>query len=272
MLKHILLRSWCYVAALGILFGLVVLHEAGHWAAAETFGARCKSFNFGFGPGIRVGQIGQTEIWFRSIPLGGSVELPFSSGTESKSLSNLTTTQKVIVFGAGIAENLAIGLWLLGYYVKGKSSRPAHDLRIELAIKAAKKMSAFKSRPLEILAGFGDVLGILTQGPLFGFRGIVKEAGIFSLALAITNVVPIPPLDGARIYDALFIGGVLSAGRPSDAITPTETIALSSGLAVLIAPLLLGFIPAIIRTVRFEIALYRAIKKLSGVKIEVVEA
>jgi membrane-associated protease RseP (regulator of RpoE activity) len=254
------------------MFALVVLHEAGHWAASETFGARCKTFNLGFGPGIRVGQIGHTELWFRSILLGGSVEMPFSSTEKAKSIADLTTAQKVVVFGAGIAVNVTIGFVLIGHYLKRKSSRPAHDLRVELAIQAARKKSAFKSRPLEILASFGDVIGFLTEGPLFGFRGMVKTAGIFSLALAVTNLVPIPPLDGARIYDALFIGGILSAGRPSDTITSTETIAISSGLAVLIVPLLLGFIPAIIRTVRFEIALYRAIKKLSGVKIEVVEA
>jgi membrane-associated protease RseP (regulator of RpoE activity) len=272
MLKHTLLRVWCYVAAVLILTGLVVIHEAGHWAAAEGFGARCRTFNIGFGPGVKLGDVGQTEIWFRSIPLGGSVEMPFGSTEKAKSIADLSTAQKVVVFGAGIAVNSLVALVLLGYCLTRKSKRPANDLRVEMAIQHARKKSAFKSRSLEILARLGDVFGILPEGPLFGFRGMVKTAGISSLALAILNVVPVPPLDGYRIYDALFVGGVLSAGRQSDTITATETIGIISGLAVLFVPLLLGFIPSIIKTVRFEIALYTAFKKLSRVKIEVVEA
>lgn len=297
MLRHTLHRVWCYLAGLLILGSVVALHESGHWVASELCGAHSKTFNLGFGPGIQVCSVNGTEIWLRALPFGGYVELPMTEqSTTTRSIHDLSLGAKIFVFGAGIAVNLIIGVLLLWYSIRiglGLSlEKRKADLMVRIAIKEARKDAAFKLDVAKFLgvtaqrfmehflnycARAANTVTGLSEGGMTGPRGIVMEAMFLSLGLAIFNILPIPPLDGSRVFDALFYGGVLSGGRPAETVNPSEAVAIVSGLVFLAVPVVLGLIPGFLMACRFEVALYKRLREVRSlsefieVKIETGE-
>ncbi len=69
---------------IGILLGLVVLHELGHFVAAKLAGVRVEEFGIGLPPRIGKGwQFGETLYSFNWLPIGGFVRL---TGEEASGL------------------------------------------------------------------------------------------------------------------------------------------------------------------------------------------
>jgi hypothetical protein len=292
VVKHFLHRVWCYVAALLILSGVIAIHEGGHWIAAELNGAHCRTFNIGFGPGIRVGQVSQTEIWICCLPFGGYVELPMSEpfGNDGIAIANISTMQKLFVFGAGIGVNILCGVGLLYYLGRMTRTIPLKDAVYELALQQAlmraKRESKFSIESAKIfgdrahrflrgtlnfLAACGNPLIGLSEGPMNGWKGIVKEAGVFSIFLGIANLVPIAPLDGARMVDALFYGGVLSGGRPAETMSTPELVAILAGVSFLVVPVIMGLLPALVYMYRFEVSFFKNLSILQAKSPQIID-
>lgn len=279
MFRHASHRVWCYLAGMFLLGSVVALHEGGHWYASEICGVHCPTFNLGFGPGVKVGSINQTEIWLRAIPLGGSVELPMNSSATNIAIGDLSLGAKLFVFGAGIVVNLISGVLLIWCHLKiedgsGTEERAAY-LMVDSAIRSAREDAKFKFRSkflgltaqriaerfLNYCATSANILTSLSEGGMTGWRGVVWEATVLSIVVAIVNILPVPPLDGSRIFDALFYGGVLSGGRAVEAISASETVCVHLGLVFLLAPIVLGLIPGAVMACRFEVALYKRLRE-----------
>lgn len=64
----------------GILVGLILIHEAGHYVTAKLAGVRVEEFGVGFPPRLRGKRIGETIYSINWLPLGGFVKL---TGEES---------------------------------------------------------------------------------------------------------------------------------------------------------------------------------------------
>ena len=62
-----------YLGTLVILGLLILIHEAGHLAAAKLVGIPVAGFSVGFGPKIWSRRRGLTEYALRAFPLGGYV-------------------------------------------------------------------------------------------------------------------------------------------------------------------------------------------------------
>src|SRR5262245_29953441 len=114
--------SW-FLVFLGFCF-LIVLHEAGHFAAAKATGMRVERFFLFFGPTIWSFKRGETEYGVKAIPLGGYVkisgmnpdeELP--PEVEHRAYHRQTVWKRIVVVAAGPAVNIALAfLIFLGAY------------------------------------------------------------------------------------------------------------------------------------------------------------
>ena len=105
--------SWLYV-----FFGfclLIILHEAGHFAAAKMTGMPVERFFLFFGPTIWSFKRGETEYGVKCIPLGGYVkingmnpeeELP--PGTEDRAYYKQPVWKRIFVIAAGPAVNIVL--------------------------------------------------------------------------------------------------------------------------------------------------------------------
>src|ERR1700754_5242487 len=110
--------SWVYVF-LGFCL-LIILHEAGHFAAAKATGMRVESFFLFFGPTIWSFKRGETEYGIKSIPLGGYVKIngmnpeeEMPPGEEHRAYHRQKVWKRIVVAAAGPAVNIALAFVIL---------------------------------------------------------------------------------------------------------------------------------------------------------------
>lgn len=99
------------VITLLIFFGIILIHELGHFTAARIFGMTVDEFSIGMGP--RLFKIrGKKTLWsFRLLPIGGAVQLGEDiESDDPNSFRKKPVWQRMIVIVAGAVMNLILGL------------------------------------------------------------------------------------------------------------------------------------------------------------------
>jgi regulator of sigma E protease len=118
--------SYVY-AVLGFAL-LIILHEAGHFAAAKAVGMRVERFSLFFGPMVVKRTVGETEYGIAVIPLGGYVKITGMNPTEefgspeiaARAYYKQPVWKRIVVIAAGPAVNLLIAFLLIwGAYLSG---------------------------------------------------------------------------------------------------------------------------------------------------------
>ena len=112
-----------YVLAFLGFSALILLHEAGHFAAAKAVGMRVERFSLFFGPMLLKVRRGETEYGIAPIPLGGYVKISGMNPREElppevvpRAYYNQPVWKRIFVILAGPAVNLAIAfiiVWAL---------------------------------------------------------------------------------------------------------------------------------------------------------------
>jgi regulator of sigma E protease len=109
-----------YVLAFIGFAALIILHEAGHFAAAKAVGMRVERFSLFFGPMIVKARRGETEYGIGTIPLGGYVKITgmnpredIPPGLEDRAYYRQPVWKRIVVILAGPAVNLLIAFVIL---------------------------------------------------------------------------------------------------------------------------------------------------------------
>jgi regulator of sigma E protease len=102
---------------------LIILHEAGHFAAAKAVGMRVERFSLFFGKPIVSFRRGETEYGIGPIPLGGYVKITgmspqeeFADDVAARAYFRQPVWKRVVVIAAGPAVNVVLAfliLWVL---------------------------------------------------------------------------------------------------------------------------------------------------------------
>ena len=99
---------------------LIILHEAGHFAAAKAVGMRVERFFLFFPPKLWSVRRGDTEYGIGAIPLGGFVKITGMNPDEEldedvapRAYYHQPVWKRIVVIGAGPAVNLVIAFLLL---------------------------------------------------------------------------------------------------------------------------------------------------------------
>ena len=111
------------IGVIAFIFALlfsVMVHEFGHYITAKRFGMRVTEFFLGFGKRIWSTQRGETEFGIKAIPAGGYCKISGMSPREElpeevkeRAFFKASTSQKLIVLGAGSALHFVLGFLLL---------------------------------------------------------------------------------------------------------------------------------------------------------------
>ncbi|MEL7475553.1 MAG: RIP metalloprotease RseP [Cyanobacteria bacterium P01_A01_bin.3] len=106
-------------ASIGILALLILVHEAGHFAAARLQGIHANRFSIGFGPVVWSYKGKETEYALRALPLGGFVGFPDDDPDcpypldDPNLLRNRPVLDRAIVMSAGVLANLVFAYIVL---------------------------------------------------------------------------------------------------------------------------------------------------------------
>lgn len=177
------------VLTIVIISIVIVVHELGHFLTAVFFKTKVLEFSIGMGPKI----FGYNKFSIRLLPLGGYVKL------DEESLENTSKPRQIVIMLAGIFMNFLLAYILILYFSKFDVVKAFVSLTgvIYKMVEAFLHITGLKdlSGPIGIHSAV-----VSTTKALGIFKGSAFLLIIISINLGIINLLPIPGLDGSRIY------------------------------------------------------------------------
>ena len=195
-----------FINALKIIFllgFLIFIHEGGHFLVAKLCNVKVNEFAIGFGPTIWSKQGKETKYAIRLIPLGGfvSMEGEDEESKHERSYSNATIPKRIAIVAAGAVVNIIFGL--ISYFIL--VAVVYKNISIAFDATGGFISSIFES--LKML--FTGNIGIKDLSGPVGISTVVSNTTTFanyiyiisaiSVSLGVTNLLPIPALDGGKI-------------------------------------------------------------------------
>ena len=195
-----------FINALKIIFllgFLIFIHEGGHFLVAKLCNVKVNEFAIGFGPTIWSKQGKETKYAIRLIPLGGfvSMEGEDEESKHERSYSNATISKRIAIVAAGAVVNIIFGL--ISYFIL--VAIVYKNISIAFDATGGFISSIFES--LKML--FTGNIGIKDLSGPVGISKVVSNTTTFanyiyiisaiSVSLGVTNLLPIPALDGGKI-------------------------------------------------------------------------
>ena len=189
------------VFLLGIL---VFIHEGGHFIVAKLCKIKVNEFSIGFGKIIYSKKYKDTTYELRLIPLGGFVKLEGEEtpSEEKGSFSKAKIWQKILIVAAGGLINIVFAILVFFFLVLFYYRYPFIE-----TLKITGKYAYSIIETIKIL--FSGNIGVNEMVGPVGISNIVIQTtdlanyiyllSAVSLSLGITNLLPVPPLDGGKI-------------------------------------------------------------------------
>lgn len=194
---------------------LIIIHEGGHFLVARMCKVRVNEFAIGFGKILWQKQGKQTKYTLRMIPLGGfcSMEGEDEESNADDSFSKASVWKRMAIVVAGAMVNILFGILVYFILVSAVGLQfvdPAKDTILNRIYYGGQSTLAF------IGSIFESIKMIFTGGvstdQMVGIVGIsevvVQTSGIInylhllaviSVSLGVTNLLPIPALDGGKM-------------------------------------------------------------------------
>jgi len=191
-----------YLLVVLLLGFLILVHEAGHLAAARAAGIPVATFSIGFGPALWKRYLGETEYRVSLIPLGGYL-LPALKDEDE--YFRIPARKRILLALGGPAANLFLtpvllalaGLFFSGLSPAGLFVTPFAETFTMLG-QTFSAIPVLFSRPDQL----SGVVGIVAQGGQIIGGDAAKAlhlTAFLSVNLAVLNLLPLPALDGGRI-------------------------------------------------------------------------
>ena len=194
------------ISAIKIIFllgFLILIHEGGHFCIAKLCKVKVNQFSIGFGPEIWSKQRKETKYAIRLIPLGGFVSMEGEEeASESEGAFNKASIPKrIAIVSAGAIVNIIFGF--IVYFILIAVMYQS----ITLALTATASYSGALVESVKLIftgnVGVHDLTGPVGISNLIsatsGIAEYVYMISVISVSLGITNLLPIPALDGGKI-------------------------------------------------------------------------
>lgn len=206
------------INALKIIFllgFLILIHEGGHCIVAKLCKVKVNEFAIGFGKVIWQKQGKETKYSLRMIPLGGfcSMEGEEEASDSEGSFSKASVWKRIAIVVAGAAVNIIFGIivyFILVSTVGLQFADPTKDTFLNRIYYGGQRTGAF------IGSIFESIKMLFTGGvktdQMVGIVGISEVVvqtsklvdyiyllAVISVSLGVTNLLPIPALDGGKI-------------------------------------------------------------------------
>lgn len=198
-----------------LLSFLILIHEGGHFLVARLCKVKVKEFAIGFGKIIWQKQGKETKYSLRLIPLGGfcSMEGEDEESDKEGSFSKASVWKRIAIVLAGATVNILFGIlvyFILVTTIGLQFVDPAKDTILNRICHGGIITGEFIGTIFESIRML--FTGGVTTDQMVGIVGIsevvVQTNGIInylhllaviSVSLGVTNLLPIPALDGGKI-------------------------------------------------------------------------
>lgn len=194
---------------------LVFIHEGGHFIVAKLCKVKVKEFAIGFGKTIWQKQGKETKYAIRLIPLGGfvSMEGEDEESDEEGSFSKASVGKRMAIVLAGATVNIIFGIlvyFILMSTVGLQFVDPAKDTILNRIYYGAKGTGNFILTILDSIKvlftgglATDQMVGIVGISEVVattsGIANYIYLLSVISVSLGVTNLLPIPALDGGKI-------------------------------------------------------------------------
>ncbi len=194
---------------------LIFIHEGGHFIVAKLCKVKVKEFAIGFGKIIWQKQGKETKYTLRMIPLGGFNNLlgEEEESNEEGSFSKASISKRLAIVIAGATVNILFGIivyFILVSTVGIQFADPTRDTIVNRLYYGAKGtgnfiLSIFDSIKILFTGGLStdQMVGIVGISEVVvqtnGILNYIYLLAVISVSLGVTNLLPIPALDGGKI-------------------------------------------------------------------------
>lgn len=202
------------LGALKIIFligFLVFIHEGCHFLVAKKMGVKVLEFSLGFGKKIWSKQGKETEYNIRRIPLGGFVRMLGENEEvdDERAFQNASVGKRLLIVFAGPVINIVFGLflfWILASLYNHNAYYGWIVMKRYVVAMAQGIGSLFTggAKEAELIGPVGISSLIAKTDGWFDFFYYMS---VISVSLGVTNLLPIPGLDGGKIL-LLLVEGV----------------------------------------------------------------
>ena len=194
---------------------LIFIHEGGHFLVAKLCKVKVKEFSIGFGKIIWQKQKKETKYTLRLIPLGGfcNMEGESEESDDEGSFSKASVWKRMAIVFAGPIINILFGIlvyFILISTVGIQFVDPTRDTFINRIIYGGKATGEFILSILESvkilftgglstdqMVGIVGISEVVVQTS--GIANYIYLLGVISVSLGVTNLLPIPALDGGKL-------------------------------------------------------------------------
>lgn len=217
-----------------IMLGLLVfIHEGGHFLVAKLCKVKVNEFALGFGPTIFAKQKGETKYALHLIPLGGFVDMEGEAERSDAegSFSKASVWKRIAIVAAGAIVNIIFGLLIYFILITVKYNISTAFIAVSdfvmSVLNSLKQLVTGGMSPDQMvgIVGISDIVASTN-----GFSQYISMVASISVSLGVTNLLPIPPLDGSKIVIYL-----IEAIRKKPLKESTELKIQNWGLAIIIA-------------------------------------
>ncbi len=162
------------------MFGVLILvHEAGHFAAARLCGVQVNEFAIGMGPTLisRKAQKSGTVFSLRLLPIGGFVSMSGEDEegdpNDAHALYNKSKLQRLFVFSAGALTNIAVGFLAMFVFVSSQPAYPStviysveNSVLADYGIQQGDEIIEIDSQKIRIAADITDKIMLSAGKPM----------------------------------------------------------------------------------------------------------
>lgn len=203
------------IKILFLLGFLVIIHEGGHFIIAKLCKVKVNEFSVGFGKKLLQKQWKETKYSLRLIPLGGYVNMEGEDEASDKegSFSKAKLWKRFAIVFAGPIVNILFGLIVYFIIISTfgiQFADPARDTiqnRMYYGAQATGKFVVTMADSLKMLFTGGvavdQMVGIVGISEIVvqtnGLMNYIYLMAVISVSLGVTNLLPIPALDGGKI-------------------------------------------------------------------------
>ena len=194
------------INALKIIFVLgflVFIHEGGHFLVAKLCKVRVNEFAIGFGPTIWKKQGKETKYALRLFPLGGfvSMEGEEEPSEEQGSFTKASIPKRIAIVVAGALVNILFGVFVFFIIASILQKNMYYGLLstgnfLGSIVESLKMLFTGNVGVNDMMGPVGLSTVVSSTQGILDFFYILS---VISLSLGVTNLLPIPALDGGKI-------------------------------------------------------------------------